>query len=56
MSRLEYRIKQGGMVVASAEGPRADAEIAHYAAVYGQDGPLTIEQRVAGEWREVPRG
>lgn len=53
LGTLHYRIKQDGLVVASAEGQSADAEIAHYAAVYGQDGPITVEKKVGRRWQEV---
>ena len=46
-----FRLKQDGMVVASAEGSRAAELIAHYALVYGQDGPVKIERLVRGRWR-----
>lgn len=41
-----FDLWQDDMVVASATGPReqALAEIQHYAAVYGQDGPVQIEE------------
>lgn len=45
-----YRIKQDGMVVARVEGPHALREIMHYAAVYQQDGPVTIERAKGKRW------
>ena len=41
-----FDLWQDDMVVASASGPRPQAldEIQHYAAVYGQDGPVQIEE------------
>lgn len=41
-----FDLWQDDMVVASASGPRAQAwaEIQHYAAMYGQDGPVQIEE------------
>ncbi|CAB3627894.1 MAG: hypothetical protein J0I68_17775 [Achromobacter sp.] len=41
-----FDLLQDDMVVASASGPRAQAlqEIQNYAAVYGQDGPVQIEE------------
>lgn len=36
-----YEVWQDGICVASAEGPGAEREAAHYALVYGQDGPVT---------------
>jgi len=40
----EFEVWQDDMPVATSEGPRADAwrDIQHYAALYGQDGPVTI--------------
>jgi hypothetical protein len=42
-----YTIKQGGIVVAAGSGPRsfAEREAAHYALVYGQDGPVEMKIR-----------
>lgn len=51
MDQPRYRIKQDGIPVAWSEGPSALSEIRHYAAVYGQDGPVVIEQRVKGRWK-----
>lgn len=41
-----FDLWQDDMVVASASGPRSQAleEIQHYATVYGQDGPVQIEE------------
>ena len=47
----EYRIKQDGLVVASASGPGALREIKHYAAQYVQDGDIDFEIRQDGRWR-----
>ena len=47
-----YRLTQDGQPIAWAEGPKADAEIYHYAAVYVQDGPVTIQKKVNGRWKE----
>jgi hypothetical protein len=47
-----YRLIQDGQPVAWGEGPNADAEIYHYAAVYVQDGPVTIQKKVNGRWKE----
>ena len=42
-----YTIKQDGMVVAGGHAPKTEAqrEAAHYALVYGQDGPVEITIR-----------
>ena len=45
-----FRLIQDGQPVAWAEGRNAFAEITHYAAVYGQDGPVTIQMKVNGRW------
>lgn len=36
-----YEVWQAGIRVAVAEGPGAEREAAHYALVYGQDGPVS---------------
>lgn len=43
-----FEIQQDGMTVALASGPRerAYAEAMHYAAVYGQDGPVEVFEHV----------
>ena len=46
----DFRLLQDGMVVARATSP---ADIMHYALMYGQDGPVFIQARVNGRWREV---
>ena len=50
MAENEFRLIQDGMVVAWAWCER---EIAHYAFVYGQDGPVTIQQLVGKRWRDL---
>ncbi|CAL62446.1 Hypothetical protein HEAR2315 [Herminiimonas arsenicoxydans] len=44
--RATFEIWQDGMCVASSSGPREDAqrEALHYAAVYGQDGPVELRE------------
>jgi len=50
-----FRLKQDGLVVASAEGPTALAEIKHYAMVYGQDGHVVIQRpNGRGGWVTCP--
>lgn len=41
---FEFEVWQGDEMVASASGPRDDAlrEAMHYAAQYGQDGPMRV--------------
>lgn len=42
----EFELWQNGDFAAGSSGPRADAlrEIAHYAAVYGRDGPCEVQE------------
>ena len=47
-SQKEYRILQDGQPVA---GSTSLAEIRHYALVYGQDGPVTVQVKDGGRWR-----
>lgn len=49
-----YRLKQDGMPVAWAEGPGAELEILHYAAVYQQDGPAIVEKHDGRRWKAWP--
>lgn len=55
MTRQRYRLKQDGIPVAWADGPTALDEIIHYARVYGQDGPVLIEQYRSGKWKAFAR-
>ena len=48
-----YRLIQDGQPTAWAEGPGALSEIQHYALVYGQDGPVQIEQHSGGRWKTL---
>lgn len=51
-----YRLKQNGLIVAFAMGNEAEREIMHYAMIYAQDGPVTVERRAAnGKWKVVKR-
>lgn len=48
---MRFRLIQYGMPVAWATSER---EIAHYAAIYGQDGPVRIESRSErGRWKAL---
>ena len=47
---IEYRIKQDGIPVAWAN---SYGEIMHYAAVYRQDGPVVVEEKHDGRWRQI---
>jgi hypothetical protein len=44
----EYRILQDGMAVA---GSTSLDDIRHYALVYSQDGPITVQVKDSGRWR-----
>lgn len=47
MKRYKYDLIQDGMVVASVEATskeEAEKEIQHYALMYSQDGPVTIDR------------
>ena len=48
-----FRLIQDGQPVAWAEGNNSLAEIAHYAAVYSQDGPIKVQQKANGRWKDV---
>lgn len=53
LQEYEYQVVQDGVVVASAWGrdrARVLAEVAHYAALYAQDGP--VELRIKPDRRE----
>lgn len=61
MHGYDFRVVQNGMEVASAfAGSRADAlkEARHYALIYGQDGPVEIQEKVfrphSGRWKWTP--
>jgi hypothetical protein len=47
-----YRLIQDGQPVAWAEGQNADTEIMRYAYAYAQDGPVIIQKKVKGHWKE----
>lgn len=58
---FDFRVMQDGMEVASAyAASRADAlkEARHYALVYGQDGPVEVQEKVfrpnSGRWKWTP--
>ena len=50
-NNVRFRIRQGGMTVASAEGPNAEASIWQYAYQYRADGELTIQHNAEGHWK-----
>lgn len=52
MDDRHFRLIQGGQNVAGASGPNALAHVQHYAAVYSQDGPVQIQERINGRWRD----
>jgi hypothetical protein len=45
-----YRLIQDGMPVAWTTNKQA---ILHYALVYGQDGPVEVQERVKGRWKTM---
>jgi hypothetical protein len=49
----DYRIVQDGVPVAWSQGPRAHQEIMHYALVYSEDAPVTVQERHGRRWRTV---
>ena len=52
----EYRLIQDGQIVVKVMGPdnKIVQEIRHYAAVYSQDGPVTIQfHSESGRWVTV---
>ena len=53
METREFRIKQGGMVVAGTCGQRAFDEMLHLVVQYADEdaGPVTIDQKINGRWR-----
>lgn len=53
---MDWRIRQGGLVVASGSGPAeaAKREAAHYALIYAQDGgAVEMDYRVNNRWRRI---
>lgn len=55
MKTVEYQVWQDGLMVASAYGHDTDArrEALHYAAVYGQDGPVEVERVSKGKRERI---
>ena len=58
MSRLDhiFNLRQDGMIVASVSGPdreQALREIMHYALVYSEDGPCTVEGITDEDWKAI---
>lgn len=51
----EYRIIQGGQVVAGASGADAWREIKHYAAQYADEGPLVVQEKYGARWKDRVR-
>ena len=45
----DYRLIQDGQPVAWANSER---EIAHYAFVYGQDGPVKVQRKINSRWKD----
>lgn len=56
MQGAAFRVVQGGIVVASVSAPSYEQgmrEARHYAMMFGQDGPLVIEERRDRKWRPI---
>lgn len=52
LSKVEFRIKQDGMVVAAASGLGSFTAISHYAAQYAEDGPVIVQfKNGKGRWK-----
>lgn len=54
-----FRVLQDGLVVAEVQAPsysQGAREIAHYAMMYGQDGPVDVQERKNGRWRSMKSG
>jgi len=47
-----FRLIQDGQNVAGSQGPNALAHINHYALVYSQEGPVKIQERINGRWKD----
>lgn len=47
-----FRLIQDGMPVVWVSGDNLTNEVAHYVAVYEQDGPVTVQKKVKGRWKE----
>jgi hypothetical protein len=47
-----FRLIQDGQNVAGAQGLNALAHINHYALVYSEDGPVKIQERINGRWKD----
>jgi len=59
MNRHWFYVKQGGITVASgnaATREEAEREAFHYALIYGQDGPVKVSFRSAGQSDEQKEG
>ena len=52
LSKVEFRIKQDGTVVASASGLGSFTAISHYATQYVEEGPVVVEFKDGkGRWK-----
>lgn len=58
MLRTFRLLDEANLQVAMVEGKDDDAlrDIQHYALVYGQDGPVKIQELVNGHWRTFRTG
>lgn len=56
LAKVEFRIKQAGMVVAGASGLGSFTAISHYASQYVEDGPIAVEfKNGKGRWKTYMR-
>lgn len=52
LAKVEFRIKQDGMVVAGSSGLGSFTAISHYASQYVEDGPIVVEfKNGKGRWK-----
>ena len=51
----EFRLLQNELFVAGSCGPRDKAinDISNYAAIYRQDGPVRVQEKIDGKWQNL---
>jgi hypothetical protein len=47
-----FRLIQDGMPVAWVSGDNLTNEVAHYVDIYEQYGPVTVQKRINGRWKD----
>lgn len=47
---MSYRVIQDGLVVAASD---THSDAFHYAMVYGQDGPVELQEKSSGKWKTL---